>query len=138
MNSLYGNHKRPAGDRKNVTKTPVPPQKEPYRKAITAAIVNLTIAAILIILSYLLISSPAARSVYMKLLILPVSAFAGAFVTFLLQKEFLVNASCIAGIFLILHLIFVDFSFFALLWVLFYLLHAFIGFLSAFIVRTFR
>ena len=138
MNSMYGNHNKYDGGRKPATQTSYSENERRFRIAVTAIIVNLVMSAIMIVLSYLLISSPESREIYTKFLFIPVSAFAGAFVSFLFHKELLINATCNGVICLILHLIFVDVSFWALLWKLFYLLNAFVGFLAALVVRTFH
>ncbi|MFR1517984.1 MAG: hypothetical protein ACLSVG_04300 [Clostridia bacterium] len=138
MNSMYGNHNKYDGGRKPAKKTSYSENDNRIRIAVTAVIVNVVTAAIMIVFSYLLISSPESREIYTKFLFLPVSAFAGAFLSFLIHKELFINATCSGVIFLILHFIFVEFSFWALLWMFFYLLNAFIGFLLALVVRTFH
>ncbi len=138
MSSMYGNHHKYDGGRKPAKKTSYSENGERLRIAVTALLVNIVIGAIMIVFSYVLISSPESREIYTKFLFLPVSAFAGAFISFLFHKELFINATCDAAICLLFHLIFVNFSLWALLWTLFYLLNAFVGFLSALVVRTFH
>ena len=138
MNSLYGNHNSYDGKQKSAKKTSYPGSNERFRIAVTAAIVNLVTSSIMIVLSFLVVSSGDSREIYTKLLFLPVSAFIGAFVSFLLHKELVVNASVSAAVHLIMHLIFVNFSFWSLLWALFYFVNAMVGFMSGLIVRTFH
>ena len=138
MNSMHGNGNRYDGRRKPAEQTSYPKNRDCLRIVIPAMIVNVSIAMILVVLSYVLISSPEAREIYTKLIFIPVTAFAGAFISFLLRKSLLINAACSGFVCFLLYLIFVDFSAWALLWTLFYLLNAFIGFLAALVVRTFH
>lgn len=143
MSHIYGrNRNHNAADNGQSQKTaydrPESPKKDSRKIAITAAAVNIGIAAVMIVFSFMFISSPDSREIYTNFLFLPVSAFAGAFLSFLLNKNLLINASCSAVVFLIAHLIFVELSPWALLWTLFYMLNAFIGFLAGLVVRTFH
>ncbi len=108
------------------------------KTAVTALIINTAVTAVMIALSFILISSADSRVIYTNFLFLPVSAFAGAFLSFLINRDLLINALCSAAVFLIAHLIFVECSFWAILWLFFYMLNAFIGYLAGLVARTFR
>ena len=137
MNTMYGNNNHD-GKRQPSAKKSYKAEKDSFHMALTACIVNIVTAALMIVFSYILISSPASREIYTRFLFLPVSAFAGAFISFLIQKELLINASVSVLIHIIAHLIFVSFSFSALVWGLFYFINAFVGFMAALVVRTFH
>ena len=138
MSSIYGNHNQYDGRRRPTKKTSYSAGDTRLHIMATAAIVNLVMSAVMVALSYLLISSPDSREIYTKFLFIPVAAFAGAFISFLLHKELVINAACNAAVCLLRLLIFAFFSSSALLWLVFYLLNAFLGFLAALVVRTFH
>lgn len=143
MSHIYGsnrqnNNRNDGQSEKTARVSPEPKNKDKRKVVLTSVIVNAAIAAVMIVFSFILISSPESREIYTNFLFLPVSAFAGAFLSFLLNKNLLINASCSAAVFLLAHFIFVEFSLWAVLWTLFYMLNAFIGFLAGLVVRTFH
>lgn len=97
MSSIYGNHNQYDGRRRPTKKTSYSAGDTRLHIMATAAIVNLVMSAVMVALSYLLISSPDSREIYTKFLFIPVAAFAGAFISFLLHKELVINAACNAA-----------------------------------------
>ena len=108
------------------------------RILITSAIVNAIVVTVVIVFSFIAISRAETRETYTKLVLLPIAAFVGSFISVLLNKDLIMNlAGCVAVMFLA-YLIFVNFSFMVIPWLILYAASAIIGILSSYIARTFR
>ena len=110
----------------------------PLRIVITAAVINIIVVAIMVVFSFIVISSPETREIFTKLVFLPITAFAGSFISLLFNKKLIMNVAGGAVVWFIAFLIFVDFSFWAFTWLLFYMANALLGFMSSYIARTFH
>lgn len=120
-----------------------PPSKksnngQTLRVIITAAVINLIAAAIIIAISFLLIRSSETREMFIKLVFLPTTAFVGAFFSLFFYKKLLLNIAGGAIIWLAAFWIFVEFSLWGFTWIIFYAANALLGSMAAFIARTFK
>jgi len=113
-------------------------QDDKKRILVASAIVNVITVAVFMVFLFIAVSNSADRAIYAKYVIIPIAAFVGAFISVLLNKDFFMNIAAGAAILFLTYLIFVDFSFMAILWLLFYLLSAVIGIIAAYIAKTFR
>lgn len=147
MGSIYGNRRDINTETtKNINSKEIKKdnvRRNNYHKDIkkillTAAVVNFVVAAILIVFSFIAIAQPDSRAIYIKFVFLPVIAFVGSFISGLLNKDFFMNISGCAIILLLTFFIFVEFSFSAIIWVLFYLISSIIGIMSSYIATTFK
>ena len=101
-----------------------------FRRFIFSVIVSLIITTIFIILTYVLIDGDY-RSTYTKMLFLPISSFCMCFLLRFLSKDILMNFAGSMVVLLVAFLIFVDFSWSVLLWLLFYLVNGILGMIIA-------
>lgn len=129
MSFIYG---------KNTNNNKTERKKDTKRILITSVVVNIIIAAIFIVISYLIVSLEENREAYTKLVFLPIAAFVGAFISTLLNKDLLMNLAGSAAIVALSFLIFVNFSLLVIPWLLLYMISAILGIATAFIASTFR
>lgn len=140
MSSIYGNNRSRNNDKdiQRASKKARSVQNDNKRILITSAIVNAITVAIFVVFLFIAVSNSSDREIYAKYVIIPIAAFVGAFISVLLNKDLTMNLAAGAAILLLTYLIFVEFSFMAIIWLLFYLLSAVIGIVAAFIAKTFR
>lgn len=140
MSSIYGNNRSRNNDKdiQRASKKASSVQNDNKRILITSAIVNAITVAIFVVFLFIAVSNSSDREIYAKYVIIPIAAFVGAFISVLLNKDLTMNLAAGAAILLLTYLIFVEFSFMAIIWLLFYLLSAVIGIVAAFIAKTFR
>lgn len=108
------------------------------RILITSAIVNAIVVTVVIVFSFIAISRAETRETYTKLVLLPIAAFVGSFISVLLNKDLIMNLAGCAAVMFLAYLIFVKFSFMVIPWLILYAASAIIGILSSYIARTFR
>lgn len=140
MSSIYGSN-RSRNNNKNIQRANRkvrPVQNDNKRILITSAVVNAITVAIFFVFLFIAVSDENDRAIYAKYVIIPIAAFIGAFISVLLNKDLVMNLAAGAAILLLTYLIFVEFSFMAILWLLFYLLSSVIGIIAAYIAKTFR
>ena len=148
MSSIYGNNRSRDNDKhiqranSGARKRNSSPKKrvdtDNKRILITSAVVNAIIMAVFVVFLFIAVSDGSDRAIYAKYVIIPIAAFVGAFISVLLNKDLVINLAAGAAISLLTFFIFVDFSFMAFLWLLFYLLSAVIGIIAAYIAKTFH
>ena len=147
MSSIYGNNrgrkndkdiKRVNGGARQRNSAPRRRSDDNKRVLITSAVVNAMTMAVFIVFLFIAVSDGSDRAIYAKYVIIPIAAFVGAFISVLLNKDLLMNLAAGAAISLLTFFIFVEFSFLAILWLLFYLLSAVIGIIAAYVAKTFR
>ena len=92
----------------------------------------------MIVFSFIAISRAETRETYTKLVLLPIAAFVGSFISVLLNKDLIMNLAGCAAVMFLAYLIFVNFSFMVIPWLILYAASAIIGILSSYIARTFR
>lgn len=143
MSSIYSSNRNRTNKTQNISKShkeksPVNNKKNPKKILITSVIVNVIVAALFIAFLFIVTSRDIQREVYAKLVLLPIAAFVGAFISVLLNKDLLINLAGSAAVLLLAYLIFVDFSFMVIPWLIFYLISAVLGIAISFIAGTFR
>lgn len=136
MSSIYGKGTQTINTKKTETKKVNP--KDTKRIFLTSVIVTAITVAILIVFSYIALSPDEIREVYTKLVLLPIAAFVGSFVSCLMNKDFFMNLLGNAAVLFFAFFIFVELSFTVILWLLFYAVSAVIGIMTAYIAQTFR
>lgn len=136
MSSIYSKGTQTTNTKKRETKGNL--QKDTNKILLTSVVVSVIAVAVLIVFSYVALSPDTIREVYTKLVLLPVAAFVGSFISCLLNKDFFMNLLGNAAVLFLAFLIFIDFSFTVILWLLFYAVSAVIGIMTAYIAKTFR
>lgn len=136
MSSIYGKGTQTINTKKTETKKVN--QKDTKKIFLTSVIVSAITVAILIVFSYIALSPDEIREVYTKLVLLPIAAFVGSFVSCLMNKDFFMNLLGNAAVLFFAFFIFVELSFTVILWLLFYAVSAVIGIMTAYIAKTFR
>ena len=143
MSSIYSSNRNRTNKTDKINnsckeKSPVNKKKNLKKILITSVIVNAIVVALFIAFLFIVTSREIQREVYAKLVLLPIAAFAGAFISVLLNKDLLINLAGSAAVLLLAYLIFVDFSFMVIPWLLFYLINAILGIAISFIAGTFH
>lgn len=136
MSSIYGKGTQTINTKKTETKKVN--QKDTKKIFLTSVIVTAITVAILIVFSYIALSPDEIREVYTKLVLLPIAAFVGSFVSCLMNKDFFMNLLGNAAVLFFAFFIFVELSFTVILWLFFYAVSAVIGIMTAYIAQTFR
>ena len=136
MSSIYGKGTQTANTKKAENKGNN--QKDTKKILLTSAIVSAITVAVLIVFSYIALSPDNVREVYTKFVILPMAAFVGSFIAGLINKDFFMNLLGNAAVLFLTFLIFIDFSFTVILWLIFYAVSAVIGIMAAYIAKTFH
>ena len=136
MSSIYGKSTHTVNTKKTEPKREN--QKDIKRIFLTSVIACTITVAVLIVFSYVALSPEDIREVYTKLVLLPIAAFVGSFISCLLNKDLFVNLLGNAAVLFLTYLIFVELSFMVILWLLFYAVSAVIGIMAAYIAKTFR
>lgn len=147
MGSIYGNNKnttsknnRSSNENKqnDVFEEKINDTQKNKKVLLSSVVISVVVVAILIVFSYIALSPDNIREVYTKLVLLPIAAFVGSFISCLINKDFFMNLLGNAAVLFFTYLIFIDLSFMVVLWLIFYAVNAIIGIMTAYIAKTFR